>query len=141
MSTPFNEAKYKALLKGLEVSIINLSELYIRNDRFRYDAEFTKKEYLLIENKLELLKHMRLIDTDSKIIHPTEIKRNYIDNGEWFFRAQNLRPLKIEDSNNVYISKEDSITLEKNKIKNGDVLITRSGANYGQTAIYNKNTT
>lgn len=127
------------MLEGLEVSILNLSSLNQRNDRFRYDAEFSKKEYLNIENKLESKKFIRLIDTDSKIIHPSEIKREYVENGVWFFRTQNLRPLKIVNSNDVYISFKDAKTLQNNEIKIGDVLITRTGANYGQTAIYNRN--
>lgn len=127
------------MLEGLEVSILKLSELNLRNDRFRFDAEFAKKEYLIIEAKLESKDYKRLIDTDSKISHPSEIKREYVDDGEWFFRTQNLRPLKIENSNDVYISKEDAKTLLNNEIKYGDVLITRTGANFGQTAIYNKN--
>ncbi len=125
------------MLEGLEVSIIKMSELNLINDRFRFDAEYTKKEYLIIEEKLKSINFKRLIDTDTKIIHPSEIKRKYVENGEWFFRTQNLRPLKIENSNDVFISKEDANKLAKNEIKYGDVLITRTGANYGQTAIYN----
>ena len=40
---PFNEAKYKALMDGLECSEINKSLL---NDDFRIDSEYHKKRYL-----------------------------------------------------------------------------------------------
>ena len=115
-----------------------LSKLNEWNDRFRFDAEFMKKEYLQIEANLESKPYKRLVELDCKILHPSEIKRDYLEEGEWFFRTQNLRPLKIEDSNNVFISATDAKKLSKNLIKIGDVLITRTGANFGQTAIYNK---
>jgi type I restriction enzyme M protein len=123
-------------LEGLEVKEITFSQLNLKNDRFRIDAEFLKKEYFEIERLLINKPFKYLKETDCKIIHPSEIKREFVENGVWFFRTQNLRSLKIEDSNNVFISPEDAILLEKNRIYNGDVLITRTGANYGQTAIY-----
>jgi len=126
------------LLEGLEVSELKLSEVNKLNDRFRFDAEFFRKEYLNIENKLQKHNFKRLIDIESRIIHPSEIKREYVEkDGVWFFRTQNIRPLKIEESNNVFISKEDAHSLAKNLIKKGDILITRTGANFGQTALYN----
>jgi len=126
------------LLKGLEISVLNLSVLNKWNDRFRFDAEYVKKEYLLFEKKLEQSSFKRLVETDCKILHPSEIKREYVEkNGVWFFRTQNIRPLRIEHSNDVFISINDAQRLSKNKIKKGDVVITRTGANFGQTAIYN----
>jgi len=126
-------------LEGLEVSVLNLSELNKWNDRFRFDSEFVKKEYLDLEKHLQSKNYKFLANTDCKILHPSEIKREYVDeeSGVWFFRAQNVRPLKIEDSNNVFISKKDAKRLSKNLIKKHDVVITRTGANFGQTALYN----
>jgi len=137
LNSPFDERKYKRLLKGLEVTVILLSDLVIFNERARIDAEFVKKEYLDIINLLQKKEYKLLMDTDVKILHPSEIKREFVDDGIWFFRTQNLRPLRIEKSNDVYISKNDAQTLKNNEIKYGDILMTRTGANYGQTAIYN----
>ncbi|MBK7160594.1 MAG: hypothetical protein IPH77_19140 [Ignavibacteria bacterium] len=125
------------MLKGLEVSIMKLSILNSKNDRFRIDAEFSKKIYINTEKFLESKKHTTLKESLCKIYHPKEIKREYvIENGIWFFRAQNLRPLLIENSNNVFISKNDAEDLKDNSILYGDILITRTGANFGQTAMY-----
>ena len=82
----------------------------------------------------------RLIDFQVKIRHPKEIKRNYVDDGILFLRAQNVRPLSIDlTSNPVYISEEDAERLQENTIHNKDILITRTGANAGQCAIYLEN--
>lgn len=125
------------MLEGLEITEFLLSELNTNNDRFRFDAEFVKKEYLHIESKLKAKSFKTLSEVKIEVIHPTEIKRDFVDDGIWFFRTQNLRPLKIENSNDVFISNEDVEKLSRNILKYADVLMTRTGANYGQTAIYN----
>ncbi len=63
-----------------------------------------------------------------------------MDDGILFLRAQNVRPLSIDlTSNPVYISEEDAERLQENTIHNKDILITRTGANAGQCAIYLEN--
>jgi type I restriction enzyme M protein len=126
-------------LEGLEISILKLSDATILNERFRFDSEFFKKEYLNIAQNIEKLNFKRLSEIDCLIKHPSEIKREYEDNGIWFFRTQNIRPLKIEFSNEVFISKLDAEKLSNNLIKYNDIVITRTGANFGQTAIFNLN--
>lgn len=106
----------------------------------RFDAEFFHPDYLKIQHQLEKVSSHRLIDFQVKIRHPKEIKRNYVDDGVLFLRAQNVRPLSIDlTSNPVYISAEDAERLQENTIHHKDILITRSGANAGQCAIYLEN--
>lgn len=106
----------------------------------RLDAEFFHPDYLEIQHQLEAIDAKKLIDYQVKIKHPKEIKRNYVENGELFLRAQNVRPLSIElAANPVYISVEDAERLKENTIHNKDILITRTGANSGQCAIYLEN--
>lgn len=125
------------MLEGLEVSEVSFSKLNIFNERLRIDSEFLKKEYFKLEQKICKNKFKRLSDIEYELIHPTEIQRKFIENGLWFFRTQNIRPLNIQSSNDVYISKEDAAQLKKNEIIKYDIVITRTGANFGQTAIYN----
>ena len=81
----------------------------------------------------------KLIDFQVNIRHPKEIKRNYVDDGVLFLRAQNVRPLSIDlTSNPVYISEEDAERLKENTIHYKDILITRSGT-AGLCAIYLEN--
>ncbi len=80
----------------------------------------------------------QLKEISPTIIHPTEIKREYEEEGgTWFFRTQNLRPLSIEKNNDVFVSTSDAEKLNKNIIRNGDVLVTRTGANFGDCAYFN----
>lgn len=124
----------------LEVGVLKLSEVKKDNESKRIDSEYFKKEYL---EKIEFIKgsdFIQLKNTDISIKHPTEIKREYTNeiDSVWFFRTQNLRPLFIDgESNKVYISKKDSQKLQKNIINKDDILITRTGANFGDCAIYN----
>ena len=78
-------------------------------------------------------------DDQPEIIHPQEIKRQYVEkDGIWFLRAQNVRPMRIDLTNQVLISRGDAATLSQNEIKADDVLITRTGANRGECAIYDR---
>ena len=50
MSSPFNEKKYKALLEGLEISEVWLSDIDLGD---RIDADYFTKENIQIENELK----------------------------------------------------------------------------------------
>lgn len=124
----------------LEISVLKLSEAQKDNESKRIDSEYFKREYLENIEFIKSSNFIQLINTDISIKHPMEIKREYTNeiNSVWFFRTQNLRPLFIDnESNKVYISEKDSQKLQKNIINKGDILITRTGANFGDCAIYN----
>lgn len=130
------QAKYP----HLELAILPLSQVNKDNESKRIDSEYFKKEYLENEERLLNLGSIQLKETDITIKHPAEIARNYIDSqkGVWFFRTQNLRPLFIDcERNQVFISNQDAQKLRKNIIEKDDILITRTGANCGDCAIYN----
>lgn len=78
------------------------------------DAEFFRPDYLQIQRQLEAIGSRKLIDFQVNTRPSKEIKRNYVDTGILFFRAQNVRPLSINlTSNSVYISEEDAERLKK----------------------------
>ncbi|MDE0085605.1 MAG: hypothetical protein OXU23_07845 [Candidatus Poribacteria bacterium] len=121
-------------------SIVNFQSIIDASHSLRLDAEFFHPDYLKIQHQLEEISSHKLINFQVKIRHPKEIKRNYVDDGILFLRAQNVRPLSIDlTSNPVYISEEDAERLNENTIHNKDILITRTGANAGQCAIYLEN--
>ena len=121
----------------MQYSIVDYQSIVDASHSLRFDAEFFQPNYLQIQRRLEAIGSRKLIDFQVNIRHPKEIKRNYVDDGILFLRAQNVRPLSIDlISNPVYISEEDAEHLKENTIHYKDILITRSGANAGQCAIY-----
>lgn len=135
------KTKIKKKYPHLEISVLSLSEIHEDNIAKRIDSEYFQNEFLNTIETIKRQKHIQLKDTDIHIIHPTEIKREYVEQNEedsvWFFRTQNLRPLFIDtELNRVHISQEDAFKLKKNIIRDGDILITRTGANCGDCALY-----
>ena len=125
-------------MEGLEISELPLHEYQKDNDSFRLDSEFSKKDDLKIIRLLQSKGAEKFGDMNPTIIHPHEIVRAYVEEGgAWFFRAQNLRPMAIDETDKVFISALDADTLRRNRIENGDVVITRTGANAGQCALFN----
>ncbi len=125
---------------NVHYSIVNYQSVVDSSHSLRLDAEFFHPDYLDIQRQLEKISSRRLIDFQVEIKHPKEIQRNYVDNGVLFLRAQNVRPLSIDlTSNPVYISEEDAERLKENTIHHKDILVTRTGANAGQCAIYLEN--
>ena len=116
-------------------SIINLEDL---GNSSRIDSEHYDTKYLNIENNIKAKKWKYLSEFVSEFIHPSEIKREYEEKGVLFLRAQNLRPLKLDLNNSVYISHDKADKLKKAKLKTDDILLTRTGANFGQCTIFNR---
>ncbi|MGI9338511.1 MAG: hypothetical protein ACR2P4_08390 [Gammaproteobacteria bacterium] len=129
------------MLNGLEASERKLLAVVKETKEFRIDSRFFKKEYLGAKAAVEKAGAAALEDDASlSILHPAEIKRNYVsDGGVWFLRAQNLRPMHIDGSNKVFVSDEDAKTLNRNLLRKGDLLITRTGA-AGSAAVFTKGT-
>ena len=129
-------------MEGLEITVCNWADFTKDNAYIRLDSEYQDKERLEIVNKLKGIGAERFGEGDPVIVHPHEITRSYVGTeGVWFFRAQNIRPMSINSSNKVFISIDDAESLSRNALKNGDVVITRTGANAGDCALFSANET
>lgn len=126
-------------MEGLEITVLEKSVLLQDNAAFRLDSEFNKKCYLQAIETVRRRGAEQFESSTPVIIHPTEITRNYVEEkGVWFLRAQNVRPLQVDASNKVYVSRQDATLLPQNQIKPNDVLVTRTGANRGDCACFNE---
>ena len=124
----------------MKYSVVDYQSIVDASHSLRFDAEFFRPDYLQIQRRLEKIGSRKLIDFQANIRHPKEIKRNYVDDGVFLLRGQNVRPLSIDlTANPVYISEEDAERLKENTIYYENILIMRSGANVGQCAIYLEN--
>jgi len=113
------------------ISIVETKEL---EGAARLDAEYYQPKYLKVKGNLNHFKSLKFYTEN--IIHPHEIKRIYSGYGETFLLTQNVRPLRLDFSTEVFIKEQDVQKLSRNILKVGDVLITRTGANFGDTAFY-----
>lgn len=105
----------------------------------RLDSEYQKTGYLAAIAEACKFGATQLKDDNPSIIHPQEIVRDYVeDEGVWFLRAQNVRPLLVDTTNRVLILDDDAAKLTRNRIERGDVLVTRTGANRGQCAYFDR---
>jgi len=125
-----------SLLEGLEVSEVMLSDIKSYFENFRIDSEFFKKEYISINSLIESKDYEPLGNIVAEIIHPTEILREYSEEGIRILLAQNVRNNTFDFSNIVYMDESNRRLLERNKIDYDDIPLTRSGANYGQSACF-----
>lgn len=76
-------------------------------------------------------------DAEFKIIHPHELKREFTEEGgTWFLRTQNVRPMRIDRGNTVFLPSEIARTLKRNVVRRDDILLTRTGANRGDCALF-----
>ncbi len=114
-------------------SIVKKSEL---EGYHRLDAEYYQPKYLqaydLVKNYRPLREHQK------KILHPKEIKRIYADDDSRiiFLLAQNIKRGYLDFSTIAYISPETAAEIPQNRLEHGDVVLTRTGGNYGDAACY-----
>lgn len=139
MRSPFDEARYKTLLSGLEISEVRLSELERTK---RIDAEYYRPSFLaLLKIQAENSKTTKaLIDVCEKIDvgFVGSMVHAYSDEmGIPLLQTQNIKQFFIDASNLKYIQSWFHAELGKSQIFPGDVLIARSGS-IGNAAVVTK---
>lgn len=113
------------------VSIIKLSEL---GGAKRIDAELYSPD--IVTYKKSLQNYPKLRNLIEKVFHPKEIQRIYSETGVQFVLAQNVKDILMTFEESAYISQDRASLIQDNLLRNGDCLIVRSGANYGDAAVY-----
>jgi hypothetical protein len=71
-----------------------------------------------------------------EIIHPVEIVREYSEEGIRILLAQNIRSNFLDLSHEAFMPPDCRTVLTRNLLLPGDVVMTRSGANFGDAACY-----
>jgi len=102
-------------------------------EALRLDAEYYKPDYLKYAN---IISTGDLLENTAKIIHPTEIKRIYEKEGLQILLAQNVRNNRLDFSATAFMPLSTKKRLARNKLKYDDILMTRTGANFGDAATY-----
>lgn len=119
--------------------MVHSSEWRQDNDALRLDSEYQLKAHRAAIEQVCAFGAIQFKDDNPEIIHPHEIIREYVEEGGvWFLRAQNVRPMQIDPRNQAMISQADADKLLRNVVKREDVLVTRTGANRGQCAFFDR---
>lgn len=122
------------LLGEVDGSILRLSQIGDLNPSLRFDAEFFSRAALDALAEIRRTAHERLGDLCTRIQHPIEVKRDYEETGLLTVMAKNVRSNRVELSDVRFMPEDLRPTVDRNKLAYGDVLVTRTGANFGQVA-------
>ena len=133
---PFNEAKYKALMDGLECKEIYKSKL---ERTLRIDAEFYSKFFIDISEKLSSHNHEPLTDcVNVSDGNHMGISDHFCEEGIPYYRGQDAGSFFIESSKPICID-EDVFHLpvmRRSHLKQGDVLLSIVGTIGALSLVY-----
>lgn len=132
MSRPFDEARYKGLLEGLEVAVLSLSEVREENRVFRYDTQYFGKTALTAEARIKRGKWERLVKlavgVESFGAYALTNEFAYVDEGIPFLRCVNIRNGFADFRDVLFINKKANDLLAKSEVRPNMVLLTMSGS-------------
>ena len=138
---PFNEAKYKGLMDGLEAVEIDLSVCKGIID-FRIDANTYKKEYVRAAIMLQSLNVKSIEDLMVSIQNFGAYSLcnliEFTDAGIPFLMTQNVQHNYIDWSNLRHIDEKSHLILHKSHCKKEQILVTMAGEYLGRVAVYDK---
>jgi type I restriction enzyme, S subunit len=132
--SPFDKARYERLLEGLEVTVIRLSQINNEPSGPRWDSEFFRKPILAAKELIESNPYDLLVNLTKRIQHPVEVERIYSETGLRILLAQEVRNNQLILGEGSFMSSSLREQLGANKLEREDVVLTRSGANFGQCA-------
>ena len=127
MNSPFDERKYKRLLKGLELTELLLSDFLTDNIDFRLDAEYFSKKNIELNNQLDRTGFIRIND----FAFVTDGIHSSIDYSEEssikLVSATTPRENYFDFSRNVFISKKAHLLNPRTALKIRDIVISTVG--------------
>lgn len=121
-----------ALLEGLEVGEINLSDVRFDNPNLRIDSEYFKKQYLKFFENVENLATLgsfvaegyRVIYENTQVVDKLEAtQKNY----PVFLQAADLKTPFINTDDLFHVHENDWIRYPKGRVKHGELLIEVKG--------------
>ncbi len=137
LGSPFNEARYKALLEGLEAVELSSKDFNLDNFDFRLDAEYFLKSNLLFLKQLDNTGYKKIEDfcyvTDG--IH-TSIDYSETSNIK-LISATSPRENYFDVSRNAFISEIAHLNNPRTALKENDIIISTVGT-IGNCAVATK---
>ena len=124
---PFNDAKYKALMDGLECSEVLLSKL---EEGYRVDAELYQKKYVKLNEFAEIHDHTFFIN-ESDIVKKGIFSISascYSNDGVPFIRISNLKNMFISTEDLVLIPEDENNKHADTELHEGDIILSKTGS-------------
>ena len=132
---PFDEAKYKALMDGLNCNEIKYSKLFPNNTIFRLDSEFFSREAIAIDNKIKsmLCFYLKPQEVVSGPFGSSLKSESYLEKGDVpFVRIENIRGgFDINMDNIIYISNADNDRIKNSQLITNDIVLSKVGNSIG----------
>ncbi|MFV7669665.1 hypothetical protein [Shewanella algae] len=114
---------------------MHLGEVVDADISFRCESEFFKKKIMLAKASIENCPTVSLLaEVAPDIQHPVEITRAYAESGCRMLLAQEVRCNQLVLGEGSYLDNPGAQFIKRNKLEVGDVVLTRTGANFGQCA-------
>jgi restriction endonuclease S subunit len=103
----------------------------------RLDAEYFRPEFISIDRALSKIPNLALHQIAKRIDvgHVGSMVKHYRDDGILILQTQNVKEFFLDLNHTIRITPEFHSRLVKSKIRNGDILIARSGS-FGSASIY-----
>lgn len=131
MTSPFDGAKYRALLEGLEISILKLSDVLSENQSFRLDSGYFDKCALAVVEKIKekTWKHLESLTSQIESFGAYALMNDvsYCEEGIPFLRCVNIKNGYAHFDDVLYIDETAHKILAKSEVRPGMVLLTMSG--------------
>ncbi len=128
MNSPFDEANYQALLKGLNAQEVKFSDL---EDTLRIDSEYHSPHFLALDKKIRSGKFDNLEDLGRLIPGPFGSAfhvEDFVEDGEFrYVRGKDVKPFFVTNNDNVYMPATDFERMKEFGLQENDVLVSVVG--------------
>lgn len=128
---PFNEAKYKALMDGLECSEIMLSQTR-QYEPFRIDSHFYEKQYQKLKLVLSRIPCFSLKELVIKSIQtghtPSMAVNSYYGGSIALIKTDNLHDNSISTTFSDYLTEKGNSIISRTELADKDIVTTIIGA-------------
>jgi len=130
--------RYARLLEGLDISEVRLSQLEFSG---RLDSEYYRPSHIGLEKLIFARDGVPLSTLCDFVIGPfgsAFTVENYTDNQTYrYIRGKDVKPMRLVESDNVYMPKADFDRLSKYALRAGDILVSVVGT-LGNSALIEK---
>lgn len=132
--SPFDKARFERLLEGLEVCVVNLSEL---ENEMTIGSEYYSPSYSVPVDILRNSGHpLETIESICSLVTDGDHgSADYVESGIPFVLSEAVEEGWIDINKCRYISAAHAKTLSRSEFRAGDILVSKTGVYFGKSAV------